>query len=257
MRFNGEWTARINQSDYINTLQDIIENSGSFSTFKSNAGYYSVVGCDAMKDEAGYILSDIIKIKHKQLLGDLKKFRENDRIGSPPIYKTLLGNFSPNTLRYMLVLGELEEHFGSLNEKNIIEIGSAYGGQCFIISRRHEFKSYTLVDIPKSVEISKKYLFLLKATKNVIFEGTNQITSKESDLVISNFALTELDDIGWNFYFNNIISKTKNFYIITNIWDSIRYKSLFKKLSTLFQVTSYPEPELRKTGTGIWIGERR
>jgi hypothetical protein len=256
MEFKGNWTAKINKNNFENAIKEIVDNSGSFSTFKKNSHYNSVVGCDTMEDFAGLVLSDEIKTKYNQILGDLNKFRENDKFGTPIVYKTILGDFSPNTLRYMVVLGEIEEHFGSLEGKDIIEIGSAYGGQCFIVSRRHKFNSYTLIDIPPAVELSKQYLSLFDDVGNVIYEDTNNIISKESDLVISNFALTELNEAGWDFYIDTILSKTKNFYIITNIADKYQYGVLFKKLLKYFKILWRPEPELKKNGTGVWIGEK-
>jgi len=257
MKYQGNWVPKFNEPLYQETLKNIVNNKDLFLTFKQNEIYRSVVGCDTMGEDACNILIKEIKEKHEQLLKDVKKFQENDKYGTPITFETKIGKFSPNTLRYMVILGEIEKHFGSFDNKNIIEIGSAYGGQCFIISRRHKFKSYTLIDVPGSIELSKKYLSLLNV-ENVIHEDTNNVTPKKSDLVISNFSLTEFDHSGFNFYFDNIIKGAGGFYLLTNIpeTDIERREFFYKKLKSRFEITILEEPELRKTGSGIWIGER-
>jgi len=256
MKFNGKWTLPdISIKTYNDLLNDLLNDINLFSKFKSISDYQGIVGCDSYGKEAAELLVAIIIKDYPELLNYIKKFQENDKFGSPNIYDTIMGKFSPNTLRYIVILGELAEQFGSLDGKNIIEIGSAYGGQCFIISQRYKFKSYTLTDIPQSIELSKQYLSLLEV-ENIIYQDTNNIEIKESDLVISNFALSELDETGRNFYFDNIISKTKNFYMITNIFNKIQCTQLLKKLELLFKVEFYLEPKLKKIGTGIWIGKR-
>ena len=96
------------------------------------------------------------------------------------MFDTKIGRFSPNTLRYMVVLGELNKCFGSLHNKNIVEVGSAYGGQCLIISKEHKFKSYTLVYIPDSIELSEKY-FSNFSVDNVIYQTSEDIKPIKTD----------------------------------------------------------------------------
>ena len=60
-----------------------------------------------------------------------------------------------------------------------------------------------------------------------------------------------------DFYINNIISKAKNFYIITNIFNNDRYDSLLNKLKQYFDVEIYSEPPLRRNGSGVWVGKQK
>lgn len=258
MKFEGKWKIKPNEKvgEFKETVNSILENELEFEIFKQNKRYNSIVGCDSMGEPACTILVDAIKNTNKIMFDDINKFKSNDIYGQPTLYDTEVGLFSPNTLRYILVLAEIEKYIGSLDNKKIIEIGSAHGGQCYVISKHFNFKSYTLIDMPEVIELSKKYISLLK-TKNVKYNDINNVVSKKSDLVISNFALSELDDTGINFYFEKIISKTENFYITTNIIDKERRTKTKDKFSEKFNITEYKEPELRKTGTGIWIGIKK
>ncbi|MHA1987686.1 MAG: putative sugar O-methyltransferase [Promethearchaeota archaeon] len=263
MKFKGIWTlGKIPSIRYKSILERAVSRPDEFLRFKNDPDYWQIVGIDGYDKNTAEDLAKIIKNEHPDLLGHIKKFQKNDEIGKPPCQETQIGKFSPNTLRYVVVLGNLIKHFGSLENKRIIEVGSGYGGQCFIISQKYNFKSYTLIDIPGAIKLSKKYLSKL-LVENVIYQDTENIESDSSDLFISNFAFTELDEVGWNFYIDNVISKADNFYIATNIvtkhrsLDNDRYKCLYNKLRKIFEIELQKELSFIKQGTGIWIGRKK
>lgn len=256
MKFKGKWTLPGTPfKRYENILNKSLDDPEIFSKFKSMEGYNQIVGCDRGGVKSAKNLAKIIKVEYPFLLDKRKEMKENDRIGNPPIFYTMIGKFSPNTLFYMYVVGELNKHFGSLDGLNIIEIGSAYGGQCFVLSQYYKFKSYTLIDTPASIELSKRYLskFLIK---NIIFQDTRNIKSKYSDLFISTFAFNEMNNEGWDFYIDNIISKTNKFYIMM-FMNGAKYDELYNKLKEHFDIKTYEVPPHGRKTNGLWVGTHK
>ena len=198
--------------------------------------YSHIVGCDLHGEETGLMFLNWIKEKYPHLQNHFDKFRENDKIGNPPIY-TYDGeeNFSPNTLRYIRVFGEIQEHFGSLDNKNIIEIGPGYGGLCKIISCVDKFNSYSFVDCPEAIGVCKRYMNEMEI-KNTMFYADDVPPNKEYDLVIADSSLSEMSAFGFDYYLENILMKSKNAYLAMN--DYYRKEETIEKINKAFPKVS-------------------
>ena len=144
-------------------------------------------------------------------------FRENDSLGDPITYEYgYFGRFSPTTLRYMKVASDLKRLFGDLSQMDIVEIGGGYGGQCKILADFTSFKSYTLIDLPEAIALTRKYLALL-GVKNVHFITNANLSQVQSyDLVISNYAFSEIDRFEQQGYLDRVIQLTPNGYMTMN-----------------------------------------
>ena len=115
------------------------------------------------------------------------------------------------------VLSDLKQLCGSLDNFNIIEIGVGYGGQCKIISDFFNIQNYYLVDLDESLNLAEKYLNKLNV-KNVKVVRPSEIArlDKKFDLIISNYAFTEISRSIQEFYLNNILLKSTHGYITCN-----------------------------------------
>ena len=122
---------------------------------------------------------------------------------------------SPSTLRYIKVLSDLIKIFGNLDGFKIAEIGGGYGGQCKIINDYFNIKNYHIIDLPEVNLLSKKYLQKLNIN-NVRFSTSKDLIPEDYDLVISNYAYTELDRELQDIYKLNIIDNSKNGYLTCN-----------------------------------------
>jgi putative sugar O-methyltransferase len=130
-----------------------------------------------------------------------------------------LGLISPSTIRYLKNSLDILTHFGKDSQYgSIAEIGAGYGGLCKVFSSFVNFETYTLVDLPEPSKLSKKYLSLFDDLKNkVVYTDTNSLFSFENlDLVISNYAFSECSKPAQIVYYNDIIKKSKRFYIVYN-----------------------------------------
>lgn len=146
----------------------------------------------------------------------LDAFRLNDTLGDPILNDYPgLGRFNGFTLRYIKVLGDLEQLFGSLDGMRILEVGGGYGGQCAIIARRFAFQRYTIVDLPEALQVSGRYLRTL-GIDNVALQPDFPPDGELFDLLISNYALSELDEPLRAAYYDRVMPRAGRGYILSN-----------------------------------------
>lgn len=133
----------------------------------------------------------------------------NDAAGAATIFGFERKYFySPSTLQYLGVLSNLLHLFGSMDGLRICEIGGGYGGQCRTILDCCRPECYHIIDLKEVCELQRHYLH------NTIAECFTEPTGQDYDLVISNYALSE---IKYNKpYIDGVLSRSKHGYITCN-----------------------------------------
>ena len=126
------------------------------------------------------------------------------------------GTFSPTLLRYLKVYIDLEKNFGSLKNLNIVEIGIGFGGQASLISLLDKPLSYTYYDIPPVLELAQKFTKELDVPGNFTFADGRNPKSSNPDLVISNYAFSELNREVQDQYLKNVVLPSPRGYITWN-----------------------------------------
>jgi putative sugar O-methyltransferase len=207
-----------------------------FENFRSSPAAKSVV--EAVSFKAGKQYLQQIVSQNPEFTGYFDKFRTSEDVGNPETYgyryKWFSEKifFSPTTLRYIKILSNLKNFFGSLDGMRIVEIGVGYGGQCKIISDLYKFESYTLVDLPSCLPLAKKYLDHFKVN-NVICSTLDDLDEKSKyDLVISNYAFSEITRSLQDTYIDKVTRKSLRGYMLCNL------------LSHGTKINSYSEEEL-------------
>ena len=202
-------------SSYSEFCQLAAEDEEIFANFKRSPIYNGVM--EHVSYELGLEYLGFIHREYPELISDFDKFRENDLIGNPITYEYGdNGCFSPTTLRYMKVAGDLKNLYGDLTNLHIVEIGGGYGGQCKILNDLGGFASYTIIDLPQCNALSQKYL-TQHNVPNVIFINNDQLSQVGAyDLVISNFSFSEIDKTEQYRYIDTIIRGTPNGYMTMN-----------------------------------------
>ena len=239
---------------YLQVCKDAIEQSSVWDSFRHNATFTGIVG--GIPYEVGADCED----KILKAFGDnpalLDKFAEGDSIGQPPVYlyKKLGRYMSPATMRYINVLIDLLKcsHI-EFNKINIVEIGGGYGGQCKVI---HDFikpKSYTLIDFPEVLTLSKKYLehFGIDA----IYRNFDKGLSKKIiyGFCISNYAYSEMEVAQQTFYDDAILNNSKRGYMLCN-FISKRYMTTRFRRMTRHKTKQYKVlPEIPSTAPGNFL----
>lgn len=203
----------INYSDF---CEMVVAEDEIFQNFKRNPSYQVMLEHVTQNQGRDYL--KIITERYPFMLTRLEKYKENDQLGNPLtyFYGDSYGYLSPTTLRYMKAAGEMVHLLGSLQDKKIVEIGIGYGGLCKIISDLTGFISYTLVDLPEVCALAEKYLELLDV-KDVVFFNNKEVPLVDSyDLVISNYAFSELLKDEQMQYIEKIINRSDMGYMTCN-----------------------------------------
>lgn len=202
-------------SKYLKVCDRAAKDSGTFANFKSNLAYRTVV--EACSKLHGSLYLDWIKKNSSFILNDIDTFVTSDDVGNPFTYQYdgLDVKIAATTLRYIKTLAELINLFGTLEDKDIIEIGGGYGGQCKIIYDYVKPRSYTLVDLPTALPLAKRYLKRF-GIKDVAFKTPDDVFENIYSLCISNYAFSEFERDYQNLYIDKIINKSIRGYMLCN-----------------------------------------
>ena len=185
-----------------------------FNRFRRNPIYNTIL--EHVNLEHGNLYYQAIS-KDADLMGAIDKFKMNDGYGHPRLYEFgCIGKISPTTLRYIKVLADLKNQFRTLDNLNICEIGCGYGGQCRVINAYFKPAFYCLVDLQPALSLTQRYLDNFVLHSVLTYRTLNELEYKEYDLVISNYAFSELRRDLQTAYLNKAILKSKRGYITYN-----------------------------------------
>jgi len=230
------------------------EDDGAFACFKRQNAYRRIL--EHPRVSMGWVYLTHIVQEHSFLVPFLDRFRENDVLGDPATFDYgYYGRFSPTTLRYVEVLGQLVDTFDVLTDMDIVEIGAGYGGQCFVIDRYCRFRSYTIVDLAPCLALAKRYLALHRVPA-VRFWTAEDIPEKADgfDLAISNFGFSECARAVQEFYAERVLDKSLCGYLTCNNVDPTLGAVSQKELSGLLPHASFsPERPLVRKGNYVVI----
>ncbi len=206
--------------NYLQVCKDASEKSDVFIKFKSEPAYKEVLEHLSVRLGQKH-LESICKLKLDWLL-DVTSIWENDTYGNPELYlhgvsEKLQFSCSPTTMQYLSVVANLIHYFGSLDKWDIIEIGGGYGGQCKVLQDVFEVNSYDIIDLEEAGMLQRKYLSTLNVKSFRTFSPSFKMSDNTSyDLVISNYALTEVSIEDQDSYVKNILLNAKHGYITCN-----------------------------------------
>jgi putative sugar O-methyltransferase len=201
---------------YVASVQNAISNYGSFLRFKRDPRYQAILEHTSKDQGEAYL--EIINKETPSFIDCIEVFKDNDRIGGAVTYQYKgVGQISPSTLRYIKVASDLKYLFGNSISGRIAEIGVGYGGQLLILDKVFRFSQYDLFDLPPVLVLASKYLeaHVLNSAYNAT--TLNQcVGNVEYELVVSNYAFSELPSKLQMRYLSKVISKSKRGYMIMN-----------------------------------------
>lgn len=139
-------------------------------------------------------------------------------VGGPRTYRFPgVGIASPTTLRYVKVAADLRRLFGDLTGSRIAEIGIGYGGQARAITRMWDVARYELFDLPPTLKLARRFLTEAGAElPTFAFHDGRQPEPVDVDLVISNYALSEVRREVQDAYLENVVLPAPRGYLTYN-----------------------------------------
>ena len=206
-----------------------VEQNQIFRKFKSCKEYQEV-----LEHVSRNLGSEYLKIlKEDDWISDRLPELVIGDIGAPYRYTYPgLGRISPTHLRYAKVASDIRGLFGPLDGYNIAEIGVGYGGQSVILDKLFEIVTYKMFDLSVVLELALKYTRECQVTMSVE-QGNLSISGLDSyDLVISNYAFSELKGQVQEDYLLNVIQKSKQGYFTYNDISPLEYDALSAKKFT-------------------------
>ncbi len=229
-------------SEYLRIVQAALFDEKIFSRFKSNREYREIL--EHVNRELGFEYLQVINSYGglpKSLLDSISRDQCN------PFRYTYagIGRVSPSNLRYGKVALDIKALFGNLDDCQISEIGIGYGGQFQILTKVMNFKSYTFYDLPQVIQLANQYLSRFSPELRNYMSGDCNAPNTEIDLVISNYAFSELDRDLQEIYLKNVILNSKRGYLIYNdigkgIFDTIHVEEFASRIPGAIIVEEFP-----------------
>jgi putative sugar O-methyltransferase len=200
-------------SNYMAITQLALSKEKVFRKFKSNREYREIL--EHVNREQGKIYLEVIQ-KYHTLDKPAIDYIKSDHCSPFRYSYSGLGRVAPSNLRYLKVALDLRALFGNLDNFVIAEIGIGYGGQYCAISSLSLPKQYYFYDLPQVMNLTGKYLELLGLNKGRVNFSDFRKENRELDLVVSNYAFSELDRKLQEIYLKNVVLHSKRGYMIYN-----------------------------------------
>jgi hypothetical protein len=204
-----------NFQDFLNICGLAASDPKVFSKFRRGYGLAEVVDNVTLEQGKGYVREITRQVSWSNDYS--RTIRIIDSLGSPRRYFFAgIGFCSPTSLRYLKVLVDLHELFGSTDNFDIAEIGVGFGGQASLILSTDKPSSYSFFDIEPVLALSKSFIENLGLeSKFNWYDGRNP-QRINPDLVISNYAFSELSRDLQKIYLTKVIVPSTRGYITWN-----------------------------------------
>ncbi len=136
-----------------------IESSSDLTDFKRNGVTHKISMWDPATNGVRYFKALIYHIGMNLSEDNLARLRNipNREVGSPT---TVRCQGESMCMDYLLAVHELEflaTHL-TLDGLRVLEIGAGYGRTCHTVISNHQVASYTIVDLPNTLALSRAYL---------------------------------------------------------------------------------------------------
>jgi putative sugar O-methyltransferase len=225
MRFNfskkifthaSEFRSDSENGAYAAGIAAAVRNQKTFDNFKRMYSYRRIL--EHVSREQGEQYLAILSSRNDGVLERaIPGLLVSDRVGNPIKYEYvgMPVPLSPTTLRYLKVASDLRVMFGGeLGE--VAEIGCGYGGQALVNDQLCSVACSTLFDLPVVTQLIEKYLdtHLLRGSYRTAV--INQERGQDYDLVISNYAFSELPSELQLTYIRKVLSRAKRGYLTMN-----------------------------------------
>lgn len=200
--------------EYSNYVERVSSNPHKLASFRRPYVYRQIL------EHVNWEIGRLYLERFSNLGGNSKEIHQvagTDVVGNPRKYfYSEYGWLNPTQIRYLSVKQELENLFDMESIETIGEIGCGFGGQYVALARNYALKEYHFYDLETVQRIIKFYIsnFTLR-TRNV-FPDIKTITPKSFDLVISNYAFSELPKLVQMEYIEKILLNSKRGYMIMN-----------------------------------------
>ena len=211
-----EFRSDSENGNYASAVMQALKHQKSFDNFKRSYSYRDIL--EHVSEDQGRDYLKILESRNDGILNlGLDTVLTSDDVGNPIKfrYEKYAKPLSPTTLRYLKVASDLKMLFGS-NLGNVAEIGCGYGGQTLVNDQLLNVESARLFDLPFVNKLIDRYLNTHLLDGAYYTTVINKEVPREYDLVISNYAFSELPKKLQLAYIDKVLSKAKRGYLTMN-----------------------------------------
>lgn len=217
---SGQGSSISDSDGYTSIVRLAAEDAGVFSKFRSNRDYFGIL------DHVGFALGvsylALLRSNDSQVLNHVKDLTGPfGKVGKPLTYEFRLSRdtavaASPTLFRYLKVSEDLRQLFGSLESFRVAEIGVGFGGQAVVLDRLESVSSLAFFDLPDVLRLATRFASECGVQAPILAIDGRTPSFQTSDLVVSNYAFSELRRSIQEAYLESVISKSERGYITWN-----------------------------------------
>jgi putative sugar O-methyltransferase len=201
---------------YEQQLGRLLKSKKRLGSFRRKYDYREILEHVTYTQGKSY-LEQIQKHSPQNYIELINRNKENDLFGNPYEYQYPgVGRVSPTTLRYISTAIDIFETTRLNKESVVAEIGVGYGGQAAILERMYGIRNYSAFDLPSVIQLSNVYLNSVNSKLKFTSSGLSSDKNNTWDVVISNYAFSELHRDLQLSYIEHVIAKSKSGYMIMN-----------------------------------------
>lgn len=201
---------------YEQQLSRLLKSKKSLSDFRRKYDYREILEHVTYTQGKNY-LEQIQEYSPQNYIELIEGNKANDLFGNPYKYQYPgVGRVSPTTLRYISTAIDIFETIRLNKESVVAEIGVGYGGQAAILERMYGIRNYSAFDLPSVIQLSNLYLNGVNSKLKFTSSGFSSDKNTTWDVVISNYAFSELHRDLQLSYIEHVIAKSKSGYMIMN-----------------------------------------
>ena len=201
---------------YEQQLSRLLKSKKRLSDFRRKYDYREILEHVTYTQGKSY-LEQIQEYSPQNYVELIEKNKANDLFGNPYEYQYPgVGRVSPTTLRYISTAIDIFETIKLNKESMVAEIGVGYGGQAAILERMYGIRNYSAFDLPSVIQLSNVYLNSVNSKLKFTSSGFSSDKNTTWDVVISNYAFSELHRDLQLSYIEHVIAKSKSGYMIMN-----------------------------------------
>ncbi len=233
-----------------------IKKKPAFENFRRNVFYCRIV--ETVTPSQGNLYLQKIEKNHPSLLNHISEIQKNDSVGNPKLFRFHdYGHISPTTLRYAAVAAELQTLFGSLKNFAVAEIGVGYGGQLRILDYLSSIRKYYCFDLDIVQKLSARYLESFQLNCQVEYPQIDDYRIREFDLVVSNYAFSELTMKDQEWYLKRVLTQSSRGYLTMNSGNGSSGATMINRMKVEEILDSIPNArvieEAPRTGESNYI----
>lgn len=201
---------------YSNYVKSVLSNDSKYGNFRRNYSYRLILEHVDFKLGLEYLNllteSTVTNYLNNPSLLNLSI------LGSPrKFYYSRLGWISPTIIRYLFVHQHISEIFNKIDFENVGEIGVGFGGQCAVTTTLGSIENYSAYDLPEVLSLTQKTLINSGSKANILKKMHIQNVAPTSfDLVISNYAFSELPANVQLDYIRKVLCRSQRGYLTMN-----------------------------------------